>query len=399
MQARVEKLPKNKIKLTISVEPKELISHFKHAYSHAAPTVKIDGFRPGKAPRELIESTVGVTRLLSEGLDMAINKAYIEALEENKLNPINQPSIAINKYPAYGQSEEEIGDGLEFTAEFMVFPEAEIGDYSKIKIEKPKKEEAKEEDVEKILDNLQRQKATFEEVERGAEMGDLAEITFEGFLKKVRMDQMCSKNHPVVLGEKTLIPGFEDEIVGMKKGEKKDFKIKFPKDYHAKDLAGKEAEFNVELLSLKKINKPEIDEAFAASFGQKDAKELREAIKTNLEMEMDKKYQSELEQRVLDKLIPLVKVELADELIDREIDRLVHDYEHQLQHMGMNLESYLKTIKKTTEDLRKDMRPAAEKNIKTGLLLGKVIEEQKIDHDDKEAGAKAVEYLVKELTK
>lgn len=399
MNSKVEKLPKSKVKVTITVEPEEMIKYFNVAYDRLSPNVKLDGFRPGKAPRPLTESTIGVTRIISEAMDDAINENYIKVLKEEKLNPITSPAVKINKYPLYGQIAEEVKNPLEFEMEFLVLPEVKLGDYAKIKIEKPAKESPKAEEVEKILQNLQKQKASFEEVDRAAEMGDMAEVSFEGFLRKVRIDAMCSKNHPVVLGEKSLIPGFEEEIAGMKKGEKKNFKIKFPKDYHSKEFAGKDAEFTVELNNLKKVNLSPVDEAFAADFGHKSVSDLKKAIEKNLELEYMKKYDTELESKILEKLLPLVKTDIPQELVEKETDRMIHDYEHQLQSMGMNFESYLKSMNKSADDIRKDMKQTAEKNVKIGLMLGKVIEEQKIDPQDPTAGKKAIEHLVMTMTK
>jgi trigger factor len=398
MEVKVEKLKQSKVKLIITVEPEEMIKHFNHAFNHIAPTVKLPGFRPGKAPRKLVESTVGISRILSEGIDLAINEGYVSALKDKNLNPLFPPSVKINKYPNYGETKEEIGNPLEFEVEVTVFPEVELGDYSKVKVDLPAKEKVKEDDVKKILENLQKQKATFVEIDRPAKMGDWAEISFEGSIKKVKIDQMTSKNHPVVLGEGSLIPGFEDQIVGMKKGEKKTFNIKFPKDYHAKEHAGKEAEFAVELLNLKEVNLPVIDDAFASDFGQKDADTLKKEIEKNLEMELEKKYENDIEVRVLDKVLPLVKADIPDEMADKEVERMLAGYQDQLKSMGLNFDAYLNSVKKTVDDLKKDMRPTAEKNIKIGLMLGKIMEQEKLDPNDPDAGKKAIEHLIKVTT-
>ncbi len=399
MEIKVERLKQSKVKLVITLEPKEMIKHFNHAYEHVAPTAKLPGFRPGKAPRKLIESTIGVSRILGEGLDQAISEGYLKALKENNLSSMSSPSIKINKYPNYGETEEEIANPLEFEMEIMVFPEVTLADYSKIKIEKPKKEEVKEEDIKKILDNLQKQKASFVEIDREAKDGDWVEVSFEGSLKGVKIDSMCSKNHPLILGEKSLIPGFEEQIVGMKKGEKKTFKIKFPKDYHAKEYAGKEAEFSVDIINLKEVKLPPIDDTFAADFGQKNADELIEAIKKNLSLELDKKYQDDLENKVLDKMLPLVKADIADEMVNQEVNRIFTGYQEQLKGMGMNFETYLSSVKKTAEELQKEMRPTAEKNIKIGLMLGKIVDELKLDRDNPESAKKAISHLVDTMVK
>ncbi len=399
MEAKLEKQKGAKVKLTITVSPKEMIKYFNDAYEKLAPSVKLDGFRPGKAPKKLIEETIGVTRIMSDALDKAVQESYFKSVVEQKLTPVNQPNIVINKYPNYGETEEIIANDLEYVAEIEILPEVVLGDYSKFKVDTGKKEKAKKEDVDKILSHLQKQKAAFTPVEREAKKGDFVEITFEGFLKHVRIDAMCSKNHPVVLGEGSLIPGFEDHVIGMKKAEEKTFNIKFPKDYHAKEYAGKEAEFKVTLNELKEVKLPTVDEEFAKTFGQESVEELKQSIEKNLDKELEERFQQELEIKVMDKVLPLLKAEVPSSLVEKEIDRMIHDYSHQLEHQGLNFDQYLQSIKKTMDEIRKDMAVQAEKNVKVGLLLGKVITDQKIDANDPEAGKKAMEHLVKALTK
>ena len=399
MNSKMEKLKAGKVKFTITLEPKEMIEYFNQAFLKVAPEVKLPGFRPGKAPRPLVESAVGVSRIISEALDLAINKSYFSALTEHGISPVSEPNIVINKYPTYGATEDEIKENLEYTIEVAVFPEVKVGDYSKFKVELPKKEEAKDEDVQKILDNLLKQKANLKEIEREAKMGDFAELTYDGSLKGVRIDAMCSKNHPIVLGEGNLIPGFEEQVVGMKKGEKKSFKIKFPKDYHAKEYAGKEAEFSVELVNLKEVVLPALDEEFSKSFGHETPAELKKAIHQNLSQEIEHKTQTDTEMKVIDKILPLVQVEIPEAMIERETNRMITDYKDQLQKMGMAFESYLESLKKTEADLRKDFMKTAEKNVKVGLLIGHIIKEQGFDPANPESGKKAVQHLVNKLTK
>jgi len=399
MSSKIEKQKGGKVKFTITVEPAQMIGYFNQAFEKIAPEVKLPGFRPGKAPRPLIESSVGVSRIISEALDIAINRSYFEALTEHDVSPISEPSVAIDKYPTYGKTEEEVQENLEYTIEVAIFPEVKVGDYSKLKVDLPKEEEVKEEDVQKILDNLLKQKANFKEVEREARKGDFVELTYEGTLKGVRIDAMCSKNHPMVLGEGSLIPGFEEEVVGMKKGEKKTFKIKFPKDYHSKEYAGKEAEFSVELFNLKEVIMPELNDEFSMGFGEKTPEDLKKAIKHNLRHELEHKHENEVEMKVIDKVLPLVQVEIPEAMIERETSRMMADYKDQLEKMGMAFESYLESLKKTEAELRKDFSKTAEKNVKVGLLIGHIIKEQGLDGGDQASGKKAIEYLVKKVTK
>ena len=399
MKSKVEKLKKGKHKMTVTVEPKELIVYFKSAYEKVAPEAKIKGFRPGKAPRKLVEEAVGVNRIIASAIDDAIQNEYVKAITENKLIPISAPAVSVSIYPDYGLTEDEIEKVLEFDAEFEVMPEVTLKDYSKVKVKKEKVNEIKKEDIEKVILNLRRQKANFADVKRGAKNGDRIEIDFEGSIKGVKKDNMCSKNHPLILGDKTLIPGFEEEILGMKKGEEKEFEIVFPADYHVKEMAKEKAKFKVKLNELKEVVLPELDAKFAEGFGFKAYPELEKAIEENLKAEVEKEAQRKLENEVLEKVLPFLTVEIPDGLVEQEIDRMVGGMVNQLSASGLTLENYLQSIKKTVEDLRKDMRETAEKNIKIGFLLGKVIEEEKIDGKLDDAGKIAVEKIIAKVTK
>ena len=397
MEVKIDK-KKTTAKITVSLSAGDLVDYFKKSYERLAPGVKIDGFRPGKAPRKLIEASLGVSRLLSDALDLAINETYFKALVDNKINAVSNPKMVINKYPNYGQTEEEIGQGLEYEAEVEFLADVELGDYSKIKIKKEAPQKATDEDLAKVLDHFQKQASTYEDKEGPAKKGDHIEINFDGFLKKVKVDQMCSKNHPLILGENTMIPGFEDELIGLKKGDKKEFKIKFPKDYHSKDYAGKEADFKIEMVAVKSIKKPEIDDKFAEKFGHKNVADLKKAIKENLDHEYLHESQFALENKVFEKIIPLLKVDLPQSLIEKEIDRMVSEYSASLGNQGVILERFLESKGKKMDDLRKDMSVTAEKNIKIGLILGKIIEELKIDHRKPESAKEAMDHLIKTVT-
>lgn len=393
METKVEKLAKSHVKLKIKIEHKELSKHFEASYEKVGKTLKIDGFRPGKAPKKIIEEVAGQARLVQETVDAALEETYPKALAENKLYPVNQPKITIDTFPTL-----ESGD-FEYTVEFDNLPVAKLKDYSKLTVKPKAKSTVKKEDVDKVLEYLKKQKASFLEVDRPAQKGDRVEINLYGTIKGVPRDGMSSKNHPLVIGENVMIPGFEDQIIGLKKGDKKTFKIKFPKDYHAKDLAGVEAQFVIELIDLKEIKQPEVDKEFAASFGHKDEKAMLEAIEKSLQAEMDEKDKQELEMQVLDKVLPLLETEVPESLVEQEIDRMLGDFRNQVESSGLSFDKYLESLKKDLSSLRKEMTTQAEKNVRIGFLLGEIIKEQKFDHHDKESGRKAIDYLVHKVTK
>lgn len=399
MEHKVEKSEKTKAKFTVKVSAREMAEYFNKAYEKIAIGIKISGFRPGKAPRKLIEEAAGINRILSEALDMAVSEGYYQAIISEKISPIGQPNIAINKYPNYGTKEDEVKEYFEFEAEIEVMPKVELSDYSKLKIEKPEKKKADADEVTKIINQLQKRGADIKEIERTAKMGDQVEVSYEGSINHVKKDAMSSKNHPIVIGEKTLIPGFEEQLVGLKKGDKKEIKLKFPKDYHAKEFAGKDAVFNVEVSVVREAILPELNNEFAKRFGHDDMAALKKAIRESLEKEMEFGYQRELEGKVIEKVLPLLKTDVPEGLINREVERMLIDFEGQVKKSGLSFEQYLINIKKTRANIAEEMKPQAEKNVKIGFLLGKIIEEQKWKTDDPDAGRHAVDYLVKKLTK
>lgn len=398
MKIKKEDLKKGKFKLTVTVEPAEIVKYYQSTYDNLAKDVKIAGFRAGKAPRKLTEESIGITRLLSQSLDSIIQQEYYLAVQQEKMLPVGPPKVTISKYPNWGLEVSEIESDLVFEAQFEVMPEVILKDFSKIKVTKKEPAKITEEDVEKILTHLRRQKATFSEIDRAAKIGDRAEISYEGSVDRVKKDSMSAKNHPLILGENTLIPGFEEEIVGMKKDGEKKFEITFPKDYHAKEFAGKKAEFEVKLVDLKEVNLPEADDAFAENFGHKNIADLTEAIRKSLKDEVETKAKQELEGEVIEAILPFLTVEVPEGIIDQEIDRMVANMSEQIESKGMKLDKYLESIKKTLPELRKDMRATAEKNIRIGFLLGKIIEEEKIDQKNPEAGRIALECIIKRVT-
>ncbi|OIN89834.1 trigger factor [Candidatus Berkelbacteria bacterium CG1_02_42_45] len=399
MEIEVKDLKKSKYSLKISLPPEELMPYFQATYKKLAPEVKIAGFRPGKAPRKLVEETIGQARLLSESLEVAVQRSYFEAVGREKLIPICPPKVAIVKYPSWGLDADEVEGGLVFEAEIEVMPEVKLGNFSGVKVKKKKIAETKKSDIEKILLHLRRQKATFVEVERGAEKGDRVEINYEGSVGGVKKDAMSAKNQPLVLGEGALIPGFEDNLIGMKKNDEKEFEIKFPADFSARDFAGKTAKFKVRVVDLKEIKLPEPSDQFAASFGRRNIPDLTTAIEKSLKDEVENKARNELELEVIEKVLPYLEVIVPEGLVEQEISRIIAGMEEQIKNRGLKFEKYLESIKKTLPELRRDLRPTAEKNIRIGFLLGKIIEKEKIDQKDPDAGRRALDYLIARLVK
>ncbi len=387
MKTSIKILPKSRINLTVELSDEEMVKYYDRAFERLAPSVKVKGFRPGKAPKNIIENMLGKTAVKAEAIELAIQDSCISGLKENNKVSVESPKIDIK------QDEE----GLVYDAEVDVWPEIEVGEYEKLKVKKPVVEEVKEKEIKQIFEYLQKQKATTKEVDRQAKMGDWVTIDFEGKLNGVVQENMVSKNHPVILGSGSLIPGFEDEIVGMKKDEEKTFEIKFPKDYHEKSIAGKKTEFKVKLHLVKEMEMPEVDDKFAKDFGHDDVVKLREAIEKDLSKEKEAKNKQMIEGLVIDKVLTVTKTEIPEALVEQDLDRIMHQLEHEAKNYGLTLEQYLLSMKKTLEEVRKGWREQAEKNVKIGLMLGEVARRENLDKEAKDIAQQAVGKLMEKI--
>jgi trigger factor len=289
-------------------------------------------------------------------------------------------------------------DGLQYEAEVAVWPEATVGDYKKLKVKKPTEDPVTEKEIDKIVEYLQKQKGEMKEVDRPAKENDWVAIDFEGKMGGVVQENMTSKNHPVILGSGTLIPGFEKNIEGMKAGAEKTFGIVFPKDYNEKSVAGKKAEFKVKLLELKEVILPQVTDDFVKDFGHKDVAGMREGIKESLKKEKEEKRKLDTENLVLDKLLGVTKADIPEALVEQELDRIFARMERQAKSYGMTLEQYLLSMKKTQAELRGEWRGQAEKHVKVGLALGEVAKREKFAAKDEKVTEKVVNKLVTIMT-
>lgn len=377
MKVDIKKKEKSIVGLTIEVSKEDLKNFEKKAYQKLSSQVKVSGFRQGKAPVELIKKEVGDNRFNQEILETAISQSYYKAIIENKLLPLGSPEVQLKKFVP--------GEVLAYEAKIAVVPEIEIGDYKKIKLKKPKKSEVKKEEIEKTLKNLQKQYAEYKIVERSAKEGDRVEIDFDAFLGNIPIEKGSSKNHPLVIGDKVFVPGFEEKLVGMKKGKEKEFELTFPKDYYKKDLASKNVKFKVKLNELFETKLPRIDDEFAKKVSPfKNLKELKENIEKNILLSKEEEKKKQLENELLEKLIKLVKVDVPEVLVSQEMQRMVEDLKINLSRSGLTLEKYLEDIKKSQNQLETDLKPEAEKRIKLGLALNKIaeLEELKVTEDE-----------------
>jgi len=303
MKSTITKKPKSSVELSVTVLASEMAEFFNQALKEVQKDFALEGFRKGNVPEDLILKNTGRQYIEAQSLDIAVQESYVTALKEHKLNPVAQPKIDIKKFKVVGgeerkENKEEIA--LEYLALIDILPEVEIRDYKNVKIKKdPKALEVTQSEIEKVFDHLRKQRAKLEPIDRPLKIGDWAEINFEGSLEGVARDDMKSNNYPIILGESQMIPGFEEQLIGLKKGDTKKFPIIFSKDYHQENFRKKRAEFEVTIIDTKERIIPEIDDKFIKDLGHDKLEDLSVAIKDSLKQEKETVAHTKLENDIL----------------------------------------------------------------------------------------------------
>jgi len=367
MKVTKEILADNKVKLIIEVEAGKVMLASEAAYAKLAPSVKVPGFRPGKAPKNIVEKEIGSEHFEAEMLDILLPESYYEAVMSEKVEVVGSPEVKVLKFVPT--------DGLTYEAVVEVMPEVKVPDVKKVSV---KREAIKVTgaEVQEVLDDLAKQLAKTAKVERAAKLGDKVEIDFEGFVGGVPFDGGKSQNHPIVLGSGSFIPGFEDQVVGMKAEEERDIEVSFPDDYHAENLKGKKATFKVKLHHVEESIPAEINDDFAALVGPfKDLPALRADVEKQLTYTKEVQERRRVEDEILGKLVEKTKFTAPTSLVSQEQHRMVHEAENNLAQQGIQMEQYLEMIKKTHEDIEEEMKPEAEKRVKVGIILTQIAKE------------------------
>jgi trigger factor len=380
MNVTVTPAPRSSISVRVELPPERLDTAIAEAVRHLSQRTKIHGFRPGKAPRVVVERVVGADAVFEEAMDHLVQRAYRDALVEHAILPLAQADVKVE------QGEE--GKPVIFTATVPVRPEVTLGDYRNFNF-KPEVETIDEAKVAKVVEELRDQNASLAPVEdRGARNGDYAVIGYRGTRDGVAFEGGSAERMPLILGDERLIPGFEAHLVGLRPGEKAGFDITFPDDYPEATLAGAAARFEVELKELREKILPAEDDEFARSLGSfADLDALRTEIKARLERNALDKARHEFADRIIDYATANATLELPDILVDQEVEIMHDELRGSLARQGIEEEAYLKVAGKTEADLHADFRPRAEKRVKVLLVLSKVAEDEGIDIGDRDVDA------------
>ena len=385
MSVKVEKTEnKNEVKLEFTIDAKVFEEGIKKVFNKNAKYFNIPGFRKGKAPMNIVEKYYGVEIFYEDAFNEVVPEAYDKAIKEEKLDVVSRPQIDVKQM--------EKGKDLIFTAVVSLKPEVKLGKYKGVAVEKTIYP-VTEEDIEKEINQMAERNSRMVTVEdRAAILGDTALIDFVGSVDGVEFEGGKAENHELELGSNTFIPGFEDQVVGMKTEEVKDINVTFPEEYFSKDLAGKAAVFKVKLHEIKKKELPAIDDDFAKDVSEFDTlEELKADVKAKKAEQNDLRSKNELEEAVVKAVSEASEVEIPQGMIEFEIDNIAQDMDRRLSYQGINLEQYLKMVGQTMADFRKQNEESATASIKYRLVLEAVGQDAKIEVTDKEVEDKVEE--------
>lgn len=371
MQVTATKKPKGIIKLTVELTAEEFTPHITGAVQHLAASAKIPGFRPGMAPRDVVEKRVGLGSILEHAAEHAVKDAFTKAVIEQKLRTIGQPNISVEKLAE--------GNPFIFSAEVPVLPEIKVGNIAAIKVER-KPVEVTNEQVEKTLKSLQLTHASHAAAKRPAKHGDRVDVDFDVILNNVPLENGKGTNQTMTIGEQMFIPGFEEQLIGLEPDQEKTFKLTFPKEYGKKDLQGKEADFKVKLRTVYDTSMPGLDDAFAKKLGNFESMEaLREKVKENLHEESADRERQRYEQAILEELLKKSTIDdVPAILVESEQDKMVHELQHAIEQDGGKFDDYLSSIKKTRDELKGEFAKRAEDRVKVALLLRKLADDNNL---------------------
>lgn len=370
MKYDVKKLDKSQVEITFTMTPAEYKKDVEQAAVRLSERAAIKGFRPGKAPYDIVKKQVGELKIMEEAMEGIVQRSFYEAVKTEKLETVGMPEVKVDKLAP--------GNDFVFKATVALLPEVTLPDVSKIKVE-PKEIKVTDKDVEKVLTDLQKMQPK-ETVKEGASTKeDKVTVDMDMFIEKVPVEGGQAKNHQVYLNEPHYIPGFAEELIGLKKDDTKEFTLKFPAEHYQKHLAGKNVDIKVKVSDVHQVEYVPLDDAFAKAVGQESLAKLKELLTLNLTKEATSKEDQRQEIAILDELIEKTKFgELPQVLVDSEKRKMFHELKYDLDRRGVPMEQYLMDLKKTEEQIFIDFTEQATKRAKAALVSRQIALENKI---------------------
>ncbi len=377
MNSEVVKKENSVVTLKLTIDAQSFEKEIKQAYSKNKGKYSVQGFRKGKAPMSLIEKHYGEGVFYEDAINSLFPYAFEAAVKEHDLDTIARPELDVE--------EVEKGKDLILTVDVAVKPEVELGEYKNLEVE-PSSAEVTDEEVQLELQTMLEQNARFVTVEdRAVKSGDMLLIDFNGKVDGVEFEGGKSENYSIVVGSGTFIPGFEEQLEGMLLNEQGDLTVKFPEEYQAAELAGKDAVFTVKINEIKEKEIPELDDEFAKDVSEFDSlDEMKKDIREKFEKDKQQKVEREMENKLVQKAAENAKVEIPEIMIENQIDNMLYDFDYQLKNQGLDLENYIKFTNSTMEEFKKQMRPDAENRVLTSLVVDAVAKAEGVEATDEE---------------
>ena len=384
MEAKMEKIEANVVKIEVKVEAAKFDEALKKAYNKNRGKFNVQGFRKGKVPMAMVKKFYGIEVLYDDAINYIIEETYPTALDENNIRPVDYPQVNIV----------EVGEGkdLVYTAEVTVYPEVKLGEYKGLEVKKPVYE-VEEAEIEKQLDSMREKNARVEtKVEGTVENGDIAVIDFKGYIDDVAFEGGEGHDYSLEIGSGSFIDNFEEQLIGVAAGASKDVVVTFPEKYGKEELNSKQAKFEVTVNEIKVKELPALDDEFAKEVSEFDTiAELKEDIKSKLKESNEAKAEREFEDAVINTAVEASTIDLPQVMVEKEIDSMIKDLESRLKYQGLTLEQYMEFTGNTTEKMRDYMKENAERKVRADLVLAEIAKVENIEVTEEELKEKALE--------
>ncbi len=376
MEHTVEKLSGNKVKISFKASAEDFQQAIGKAYLKLRGQIAVPGFRKGKAPRKLIERMYGAGIFYEEALETLFPGAYAEAVQQNELKPVAQPELD-------NVEQMEEGKDLLFSCEVFVMPEVKLGEYKGVGVTRTVRKVTAEE-VDSYIEQERKRVARSEEVtDRALENGDKAELDYSGTVDGVKFDGGTAEHQTLLIGSGTFIPGFEEQMVGMQIGEERDLHVKFPEEYHAENLKGKDAVFHIKLNGITHEELPELDDEFAAEVSDFDTMaDYRADVEKKLQESADAQAEESARQKLVDAVVEAAEVDIPAPMVEDQLNDMMQQMGWRMQQQGFSMEQYMKILGQTEDQMRDMYRQEAQRNVKTELVIDEIIKGESIEADD-----------------
>lgn len=386
MITKLKPVVDSQTELEVELNKEELREYLEKSSETLSRAVSIAGFRPGKVPFEVLRKEIGDKKILEEALEMAVVGSLAKATQKEKLEVMASSELKII---------ENTADLLRYSVRLMLYPAVDIKAYKNLNLEK-KEIQVEDKEIEEAVKYILKSRATYQDFDGPAKKGHHLEIDFEVGIGGQPVEGGKSENHPFVLGKGNFIPGFEEQLIGLKKSEAKEFSLEAPKDYYQKNLAGQKLDFKVIVKSVKTVLIPELNEDFIKSLGRFDSeKELKKNITEGIKAEKEQKETERWRGEILEKISAGSNIEVPEKMIEQQLDALIANFDQNLHTQGMELSLYLAHLKKSQDDLRKEWRGQAEKQIRQSLILREVGRKEKIKVSEQEIEKTAASLLMR----